>query len=84
MISEGTVNASIMSAREIFLTAIQSKAVSILLLHNHPSGDPTPSVSDIQITKKIAEASKLMDIPLIDHIIIGDNRYISFKEKGYL
>ncbi len=84
VISEGTVNAALMSAREIFLTAFQNKAVSILLLHNHPSGDPTPSISDIQITKKIAEASKLVEIPLIDHIIIGDNKYISFKEKGYL
>ena len=84
IISEGTINASLMSAREIFLTAFQNQAVSILLLHNHPSGDPTPSISDIQITKKIAEASKLVEIPLIDHIIIGDNKYISFKEKGYL
>ncbi|MDD3205053.1 MAG: DNA repair protein RadC [Lachnospiraceae bacterium] len=84
IISKGTVNSSLLSPREIFLMALQNKAVYILLLHNHPSGDPTPSKQDLTITKRIMEASKLIGIPLIDHIIIGDNKYISFREKGIL
>lgn len=84
IISQGTVNASILSPREIFLMALRNKAVYILILHNHPSGDPTPSKQDIAITKRILEVANLMGIPLIDHIIIGDRKYMSFKEKGYL
>lgn len=84
VISQGTVNASLLSPREIFLTALRHKAVYVLLLHNHPSGDPIPSSQDIEITKRIGEAAELIGIPLIDHIIIGDNKYISFKETGLL
>jgi len=83
IISQGTVNASILSPREIFLLALRNKAVYILILHNHPSGDPTPSKQDIAITKRVLEVSNLVGIPLIDHIIIGDRKYMSFKEKGY-
>ena len=84
IISQGTVNASILSPREIFLMALRNKAVYILILHNHPSGDPTPSKQDIAITKRVMEVANLIGIPLIDHIIIGDRKYMSFKEKGYL
>lgn len=84
MISKGTVNASLLSPREIFMEALKHQAVHIFLLHNHPSGDPTPSSQDITITNQILEASRILNIPLIDHIIIGDNKYISLKEKGYL
>jgi len=84
LITKGTVNASLLSPREIFIEALSYKAVRIFLLHNHPSGDPTPSRQDLEITKIIGDASKLLNIQLIDHIIIGDNKYISFKEKGYL
>ena len=84
LITKGTVNASLLSPREIFIEALSYKAVRIFLLHNHPSGDPTPSRQDLEITKIIDDASKLLNIQLIDHIIIGDNKYISFKEKGYL
>ena len=83
-LSTGTVNASLVSTREIFKTAVKQNAVYIMLIHNHPSGDPTPSKNDISVTKKIYEAGKLMDIELIDHVIIGDKRYISLKEKGYI
>lgn len=83
-LSTGTVNASLVSTREIFKTAVRQNAVYIILIHNHPSGDPTPSSNDISVTKKICEAGKLMDIELIDHLIIGDKRYISLKEKGYI
>ncbi|MCR5420993.1 MAG: DNA repair protein RadC [Lachnospiraceae bacterium] len=73
----GTVNKAYISPREIFIKALEYGAVSIILLHNHPSGDPTPSKEDILITGKIKEAGKLIDITLLDHIIIGDGRYIS-------
>ena len=84
VISQGTVNASIMSAREIFMTALRKGAVYIMLLHNHPGGDPTPGKQDITVTERIKKASELIEIPLIDHIIIGDRKYFSFKEMGYL
>jgi DNA repair protein RadC len=82
VISEGTVNTSIMPTREVFIHAVKYEAVNIILLHNHPSGDPTPSAEDIRVTKRIAEAGGLIGISLMDHIIIGDNRYISLKEQG--
>ena len=82
IISEGTVNTSIMPTREIFVQAVKEGAVNIILLHNHPSGDPTPSAEDIRVTKKLTEAGNLIGISLMDHIIIGDNRYISLKEQG--
>lgn len=84
VIFKGTVNASIVSPREIFIEAIQQEAVYIILLHNHPSGDPTPSGEDIALTKRIKEAGNLMDIQLVDHIIIGDHKYTSFAEEDLL
>ena len=82
--TSGTVNASLLSPREIFLHALKYEAVNIILLHNHPSGDPTPSREDIHSTKRIREAGNLVGIKLMDHIIIGDNKYISLGEEGYL
>lgn len=84
LLAKGTVNTAVISAREIFIEALRYHAVHILLLHNHPSGDATPSFEDIQITQQIMEASRLMNILLVDHIIIGDNTFTSLKEKGYL
>ena len=83
-ISKGTVNASIVSPRELFIEALQKNAVSIILLHNHPSGDPQPSREDILVTKKVQEAGWMIGVELLDHIIIGNNRYVSLKEQGYL
>jgi DNA repair protein RadC len=83
-ISVGTVNSSFASPREIFLEALKYKAVNIVLLHNHPSGDPTPSKADIKSTSDIFDMGKVIGINLIDHIIIGDNKYISFSEKGLI
>ena len=83
-LSMGTINASIVSTREIFKEALRVNAANVLLLHNHPSGDPTPSTEDIKLTRKVYEASLFIEIPLIDHIIIGDNTYTSFKEKKLL
>ena len=80
----GTVNASIVSPREIFLEALKYHAVGIILLHNHPSGDPTPSDADRRMTRKVREAGSFLDIPLLDHIVLGDKKYVSFREKGYL
>ncbi len=84
VISSGTVNTSIMPAREIFVQALKQEAVNIILIHNHPSGDPSPSAEDLRVTKRIKEAGNFVGITLMDHIIIGDNRYISLKEQGLL
>ncbi|PKM95922.1 MAG: hypothetical protein CVU84_03725 [Firmicutes bacterium HGW-Firmicutes-1] len=81
-ISIGTVNASLVNPREVFIHALKNLAVHIIILHNHPSGDPTPSKEDISITKRITEASEIIGIKLLDHIIIGDGKYISLREKG--
>lgn len=72
-----------LSQRDI-LEALKDKAVNIILVHNHPSGDPTPSRADRELTDNVAGAGEQMDIPLLDHIIIGDNRYTSFKEQKLL
>ena len=80
----GSVNASIVSPRDIFIQALQAQAVSIIILHNHPSGRPQPSREDIQVTERIAECGKLLHVKLSDHIIIGDHDYYSFREKGLL
>ncbi|MDE6015647.1 MAG: DNA repair protein RadC [Acetatifactor sp.] len=83
-ISEGSVRMSLISPREIFLEALRMHAVNILLVHNHPSGDPTPGKYDRELTQNVSSLGAMMDILLLDHIIIGDNRYTSFKELGYL
>lgn len=84
ILSKGTVNASLLSPREVFIQAFKEQAAGIMILHNHPGGNPVPSDNDLQITEQIKEAGKLMDIPLIDHIILGDNSYFSFKESSLL
>lgn len=84
VLSIGSVNASIVSPREIYRQALKENAVHVMLLHNHPSGDPTPSQEDILVTKKVATAGNYMDITLTDHLIIGDTRYVSMKEQGLL
>ena len=80
----GSVNASLVSPREVFIHALSLQAVSIIILHNHPSGRPQPSREDIQVTERIAECGKLLHVKLSDHIIIGDHDYYSFREKGLL
>lgn len=82
-LSEGSVRAALISPREVFLEALDAKAVNILLVHNHPSGDPTPSRSDVELTRAVRELGEKMDIPLLDHIVIGDNRYVSFREAAW-
>ena len=81
LISIGTVNASLASPREVFIEAIKNRAVSIILVHNHPSGNPHPSKNDLVVTEKMKQAGELLGIKLIDHIIIGDNSYVSLSEE---
>lgn len=84
LLSKGTVNASLLSVREVFRHALRAGACKIVLLHNHPSGSCNPSMEDLSVTKKIMEAGKLMEIPLLDHLIVGDGCYLSLKEHGYI
>lgn len=85
VVSVGTLNSSLVHPREVFKTAILSNAASIILFHNHPSGDPEPSQEDINITTRIREAGNILGIELLDHIIIGsDDVFCSLKEKGSL
>lgn len=80
-IFEGSLNASLIHPREVFRFAIEAAAASIILVHNHPSGDPAPSPEDIHATKQFVEAGKLLQISVTDHVIIGDGQYISMKEE---
>lgn len=83
-ISTGTLSASLVHPREVFKEAIRHSAASVIIAHNHPSGDPEPSEEDIRITKKLVEAGKLLGIEVLDHVIIGRDRPFSFKEKGMI
>ena len=83
-ISTGSLNASIIHPRDVFQRAILSNAASVILVHNHPSGDPTPSSEDIELTRKLVEAGKLLDIAVLDHVVIGEGRYESLKERGVI
>ena len=83
-ISKGSVNRSLVSVRSILMEALNAEAVNLILMHNHPSGDPSPSKDDNELTAKLSESCKLMEIPLLDHIIIGDNLYYSYNESGVL
>ncbi|MFK2824529.1 DNA repair protein RadC [Bacillus sp. B190/17] len=80
----GSLNASIVHPREVFKEAFRRSAASIICIHNHPSGDPGPSREDIDVTKRLAECGKILGIELLDHLIIGEKKFVSLKEKGYL
>lgn len=80
----GSLNASIVHPRELFRVAIRRAAASIIVAHNHPSGNPTPSPEDIEVTKRLIEAGHILGVDLLDHLIIGDHQFISLKEKGYI
>lgn len=81
-ISVGSLEASIVHPREVFKEAISASAASIIFVHNHPSGDPTASEDDISLTKRLAEAGEIVGIEVLDHIILGDKKYLSLKSKG--
>ncbi len=84
MISRGTLNASLIHPREVFKGALLANANCIMLAHNHPSGNPEPSNADKQVTSILVKAGKLLDVQVLDHIIVGDESYFSFRESGLL
>lgn len=83
-VSIGTLSSSMVHPRELFKVAVRRSAAAVILAHNHPSGDPTPSQEDITITKRLIEAGEILGIDVLDHIIIGDNRFTSLKSKGLI
>jgi len=84
LISVGSINSSIVHPREVFKQAIIKNASSLIVLHNHPSGDPTPSREDLEVTKRLSETGKIIGIEILDHIVIGNLRFVSLKEKGLI
>lgn len=83
-VSEGTLTLSLVHPREVFASAVRESAAAVIFLHNHPSGDPTPSLEDRHLTERLGEAGRLLGIPVLDHVIIGDGRYVSFADQGWL
>lgn len=83
-VSIGSLNASLVHPREVFKPALTRSAAAVILLHNHPSGDPAPSGEDIEVTRRLCEAGKIIGIAVLDHIIIGDHVFTSMREKGYI
>ena len=84
IISEGSLTSSIVHPREVFVPAVRESAGAVILVHNHPSGDPRPSDEDVAVTRRLVHASELLGIRVLDHVIVGDGRYSSFKEAGLL
>ncbi len=84
VITHGTLDTSVVHAREVFRPAIAESAAALILVHNHPSGDPAPSPDDREVTCQLADAGRIVGIPILDHVVIGDARYVSFVEAGYL
>jgi len=82
VVTRGTLDASIVHPREVFRAAITESAAAMILVHNHPSGDPAPSAEDRDVTRQLAEAGRLIGIPVLDHVVVGDGRYVSFVEAG--
>ncbi|MCY0875059.1 MAG: DNA repair protein RadC [Firmicutes bacterium] len=84
IVSIGSLNASIAHPREIFRTALKRNAAAIVCAHNHPSGDPAPSAEDIQVTERLVAAGRILGIDVLDHIVFGDRRYVSLRERGHI
>ena len=84
LLSRGTANATIVTPREVFMEALRHHALCLILIHNHPSGDPSPSQCDMDVTRRMYQAGELMGIHLLDHVVIGDQKYFSFREQGLL
>jgi DNA repair protein RadC len=83
-VSRGCLDSTLVHPREVFKAAILANAASIVLAHNHPSGDPAPSPDDMALTRRLVEAGRLIGVDVLDHIVIGDGRYVSFRERGWL
>jgi DNA repair protein RadC len=84
LVTRGLLDASLVHPREVFREAIAERAAAVILVHNHPSGDPTPSAEDRAVTAQLVAAGRLLDIPVHDHVIVGRGRYVSFAEAGWL
>ena len=84
IVSEGSLTSSIVHPREVFLPAVRESAGAVVLVHNHPSGDPQPSEEDIAVTRRLVSAAELLGIRVLDHVIVGDGRYASFREQGLM
>ncbi|MGH7568248.1 MAG: RadC family protein [Gemmatimonadales bacterium] len=84
LITRGILNSSLVHPREVFRAAIAEAAAGIIVVHNHPSGDPTPSADDRDVTRQLVDAGRLLDVPVYDHVIVGGERYVSFAEAGLL
>ena len=84
LITRGILNSSLVHPREVFRAAIAEAAAGIIVVHNHPSGDPTPSADDRAVTRQLVDAGRLLDVPVYDHVIVGGDRYVSFAEAGLL
>jgi DNA repair protein RadC len=84
LITRGTLTSSLVHPREVFRAAIAEAAAGVVVVHNHPSGDPAPSADDRQVTRQLVEAGRLLDLPVYDHVVVGGDRYFSFAEAGLL
>lgn len=84
VVTRGLLNSSLLHPREVFRAAIVAGAAGIILVHNHPSADPTPSPEDREVTKQLVEAGRLLDLPIYDHVVIGGSAFVSFAEQGLL
>jgi DNA repair protein RadC len=84
LVTRGILNSSLVHPREVFRGAIAEAAAGIIVVHNHPSGDPTPSADDRAVTRQLVEAGRVLDLPVYDHVVVGANRYLSFAEAGLL
>jgi DNA repair protein RadC len=83
-VSRGTLDATLVHPREVFKAALLANAATIVLAHNHPSGNPAPSPDDMALTRRLIDAGRLLGVDVLDHIVIGDGRYVSFRERGWL
>ena len=83
-VSRGTLDATLVHPREVFKAALLANAAAIIVTHNHPSGDPSPSPDDMALTRRLVDSGKLIGVDVLDHIVIGDGRYVSFREQGWL
>jgi len=84
VVSVGHLSGALVHPRELFKTCIQKSSAAVILVHNHPSGDPTPSQEDVELTRRVREAGEILGIPVLDHLVIGDKRYVSLREIGLL
>ena len=83
-VSQGTLNASLVHPREVFRSAVREAAASLVLVHNHPSGDPAPSAEDLEVTDRLVEAGRVLGIRILDHVVVAHQCYFSFREEGRL